>query len=202
MLMRTLYLSCGALAREFIALSRFYGWEDSVTIDCLPASWHNHPEKIVPALEKKIKAAKIKGIYDRIYILYGDCGTGGQLDDMLKREEVERIEGAHCYEFFATPSTFREICEKEPGTFFLTDYLTRHFDRLIIKGLGLDRHPELRDDYFGHYRKLVYLAQTEQVGLKDKAAKAAKQLGLEFEYRYDEYGDMANFLKEKQAWHN
>jgi len=201
MQMQTLYLACGALARELIDLSEAYGWQDSIKITCLPASWHNYPEKIAPALEKKIKQAKASGSYEKIFVLYGDCGTGGILDEMLQREQIERIQGAHCYEFFAGGPNFSKMVEEEPGTFFLTDYLTRHFDRLIIKGLGLDRYPQLQDSYFGNYRNLVYLAQKEDETLKSRAAKAAMRLGLSFEYRYCGYGDMETFVKGNQ-WHN
>lgn len=170
-------------------------------ITCLPASWHNHPEKITPGIQRKIQAAKASNRFDLIYVLYGDCGTGGQLDEMLREEKIERIPGAHCYEFFAGHLNFEKLAEEEPGTFFLTDYLTRHFDRLIIRGLGLDRHPELRDAYFGNYRRLVYLAQTQDERLRLKAEHGARRLGLDFVYRFHGYGEMQRFLEAKE-WHN
>jgi hypothetical protein len=135
-----------------------------------------------------------RGRYGRILVAYGDCGTGGLLDDVLREEGVERIAGPHCYQFFMGTADFQALAETEPGCFFLTDYLTRHFDRLIIEGLGLDRHPELRDDYFGNYTKLVYLAQTEDPGLQERAQRAAERLGLAYEYRLTAYGELADFM--------
>lgn len=188
---RTLVIACGALARELTQLVRLNRL-DHLDITCLPAIWHNHPEKIAPAVAAKIRAAK--GKYAGILCLYGDCGTGGELDLVLKAEGVERIDGAHCYGFFAGLAEFDAMMEEEPGTFFLTDYLVRHFDRLIIKGLGLDCFPHLRDDYFQNYRRVVYLAQTEDADLRARAEKAAARLGLAFETRFTGYGGMISFL--------
>ena len=188
---KTLVIACGALARELMALVRINRLEH-LTITCLPAIWHNHPEKIAPGVQAKIRAAR--GKYAEIFCLYGDCGTGGALDFVLAAEGVERIAGAHCYEFFAGTTNFAALMDEEPGSFFLTDYLVRHFDRLIIKGLGLDRFPHLRDDYFGNYRRVVYLAQTEDNALVSKAKVAAARLGLAFEMRFTGYGTMAPFI--------
>lgn len=188
---RALFIACGALARELVDLKRMTGWAE-LTITCLPAHWHNTPHKIVPGVLRKIRGAGAR--YDRIYVLYGDCGTGGELDRMLAAEGVERIPGPHCYQMFAGAEAFTRMTERDPGEFYLTDYLVRHFDRLIVKGLGLDRYPELLPDYFGHYTTLVYLAQTADSRLRNKAAKAAERLGLAFEYRHVGYGDMAGFV--------
>ena len=188
---KTLVIACGALARELVqvvAANRL----THLTITCLPAIWHNRPEKIPAGVRRKIRAAR--GKYDEILCLYGDCGTGGELDRVLAEEGVERIEGAHCYAFFAGVADFAAMMEDEVGTFFLTDYLARHFDRLIIKGLGLDRFPQLRDDYFRHYTRLVYLAQVEDAALVVKARAAAERLGLAFEMRVTGYGAMAPFV--------
>lgn len=193
----TLFIACGALAKEFMAIRDANGWGEQIQITCLPAIWHNRPEKIPEGVRRKIRAGRKK--YDRIFVLYGDCGTGGELDRVLEEEGVQRIEGPHCYQFFAGTSEFEKLVEEELGTFYLTDYLTRHFDRLIWQGLGLDRHPELRDAYFGHYRRLVYLAQVEDPALVEKARTAAERLGLEFEYRKTGYGEMAEFLKAKST---
>ena len=188
---KTLVIACGALAREFLAVVERNGWSN-LEITCLPAIWHNRPEKIPDGVRRKIRAAR--GRYDRIVVLYADCGTGGLLDQVLAEEGVERIAGPHCYEFFAGTKAFEEMMEAEIGSFFLTDYMVRHFDRLIIQGLGLDRRPELRDAYFGHYRKLVYLSQIEDPRLLAKAQGAAERLGLEFEHRHTGYGDLETFL--------
>lgn len=186
-----LIIACGALAREIVALIRANQWRH-MTIECLPAEWHNTPDKIPDGVRNKIRAAR--GRFARIFVAYADCGTGGQLDQVLNEEGVERIPGAHCYEFFAGAKTFAELSGAEPGTFYLTDFLAQHFDRLIYRGLGLDRHPQLMSDYFGNYRKLVYLAQMEEPRLIAKAQEAAKYLGLEFEYRFSGYGDLGQAL--------
>ena len=194
----TLVISCGALAREFLAVVERNGWSN-LEITCLPAIWHNRPEKIPEGVRRKIRAAR--GRYDRIVVLYGDCGTGGVLDQVLAEEGVERIQGPHCYEFYSGTKTFEEMMTAELGTFFLTDYMVRHFDRLIIQGLGLDRRPELRDAYFGNYRKLVYLSQMEDPRLLAKAKDAAERLDLAFEHRHTGYGGLEAFLAAQHQEH-
>jgi hypothetical protein len=191
----TLFIACGALAKEFVAVARVNKWGDAVQITCLPAIWHNRPEKIAPGVRRKIRAAR--GKFQNIFVLYGDCGSGGELDRVLAEEGIERIEGPHCYHFFAGAPLFDKLVEAEIGTFYLTDYLTRHFDRLIWKGLALDRHPELRDAYFGHYRKLVYLAQTQDEGLTEKAKRAAERLGLSFERHFTGMGEFRKFMEQR-----
>ena len=188
---KILIIACGALARELLHVARINRLEH-LTIACLPAILHNRPEKIAPLVQAKIRAARKK--FDRILCGYGDCGTGGELDRVLAAEGVERISGAHCYGFFAGTADFDALMDEEPGTFFLTDYLVRHFDRLVIKGLGLDRFPQLRDDYFRHYRRVVYLAQFADAGLQAKAEKVAARLGLAFEMRLTGLGGLAAFL--------
>jgi len=187
----TIVIACGALAREVLAVIEGQGLKD-IAITCLPAGWHNTPAKIPEGVRAKIRESR--GRYGRILVAYGDCGTGGLLDDVLREEGVERIAGPHCYQFFMGTADFQALAEAEPGCFFVTDYLARHFDRLIIEGLGLDRHPELRDDYFGNYTKLVYLAQTEDPGLQARAQRAAERLGLAYEYRFTAYGELAGFM--------
>jgi hypothetical protein len=187
----TLLIACGALAQEITALIRANGW-DHFAITCVPAQFHNRPEKIPPAVREKIHGAR--GKYDKILVVYGDCGSGGQLDDMLAEEGIERIAGPHCYQFYAGRADFEAMMDAEPGSFFLTDYLVRHFDLLIIQGLGLDRHPQLRDEYFGNYSKLIYLAQTEDDALVAQARAAAEKLGLTYEYRYTGYGELERFM--------
>jgi Protein of unknown function (DUF1638) len=188
----TLVIACGALAREMLAVAEQQGLAN-LAVTCLPAVWHNRPEKIAGGVRAKIREAK--GKYDRIFVAYGDCGTGGELDRVLAEEGVERIDGPHCYQFFAGAEAFAALMDAEPGSFFLTDYLARHFERVMIEGLGLDKHPELRDDYFGNYRKLVYLAQTEDADLTRRAEAAAKRIGLEFERRQTGYGELAGFMR-------
>ena len=186
-----LVIACGALAHEIVALRKLNNWPH-LTIQCLPAELHNRPEKIPAAVQEKIQANR--GRYASMFVAYGDCGTGGLLDAMLEQEQVERIPGAHCYEFFAGSSAFATLSDDEPGTFYLTDFLLRHFDRLVVHGLGIDRHPELMAVYFGNYRRLVYLAQLESPQLIEDARVAAKRLGLAFEYRFTGYGELAHSL--------
>lgn len=188
---RTLLIACGALAREIVELIRVNGWQH-LTVSCLPASWHNTPDKIPDGVRQRIQAARDK--FDRILVLYGDCGTGGLLDAVLAEEGVERIDGPHCYAFFAGEAVFDALAEAEVGTFYLTDYLARHFERLIIQGLGLDRHPQLLPLYFGNYKKLVYLAQTDDAELDARAAAAAERLGLAYQRHFTGYGGLGDFI--------
>lgn len=186
-----LVIACGALAREVQSVLSAGGL-DHVDITCLPAKWHNTPQKIVPALRQKIDQAK--DMYDCIVVAFGDCGTGGAIDALLKEKGIERIGGDHCYEMFAGTDVFQDFHAAEPGTFYLTDYLVRFFDTLIFKGLGLDRHPELRDMYFGNYRKLIYLAQTDNAELSQKAQEAAERLSLNYERHYTGFGLLGDFI--------
>ncbi|MBV9568411.1 MAG: DUF1638 domain-containing protein [Hyphomicrobiales bacterium] len=188
---KTLVIACGALAKELLAAIRLNRWSH-LAVTCLPAILHNRPERITEAVRGKIQANRER--YRRILCLYGDCGTGGQLDTMLAEEGVERIEGAHCYAFYAGLGAFEEMMEEEIGTFFLTDYLVRFFDRLVMEGLGLDRHPELLSDYFGNYRKLVWLTQAPNAGLERRAEAAAKTLGLPLERRETGLRGIEDFL--------
>ena len=186
-----LLICCGSLAREITALMRAHDWSH-MSITCLPAHIHNTPDKIPEAVRAKIHEAR--GTVDNILVLFSDCGTGGKLNDVLVEEGIEGIGGAHWYEIFAGKENFQALMDDEPGSFFLTDFLARHFDRLILAGLGLDRFPKLRDTYFGHYDKLVYLAQREDLELQEKARAAAKTLGLNYEMRLTGYGDYRDFL--------
>jgi hypothetical protein len=186
-----LIIACGALAREIAALRRMNQWT-ALDVRCLPAELHNRPERIAPAVRDEIRAQRDR--YRMIFVAYGDCGTAGQLDAVLEAEGVERIPGAHCYQFFAGAQVFDELCEAELGTFYLTDFLLRHFDRLVIRGLGLDRHPELAQDYFRHYRKLVYLAQTRVPSAVERAKQIAERMGFAFEHRFTGYGELGERL--------
>jgi len=188
---RVLVIGCGALARELVAVIDQAGLSN-VDLTCLPATLHNQPGGIPSAVRAKVRAARPR--YARIFIAYADCGTGGLLDAMLADEGVERLPGAHCYEFYAGSAAFAAMTDEEPGTFYLTDFLARNFERLVIVGLGLDRHPELLPTYFGNYRRLVYLAQTDDPALVVAARRAARRLGLTFDMRRTGYGDLATAL--------
>ena len=190
---RTLLIACGALAREALAVLEANRLEH-VELTCVSALLHNRPQKIPAAVREKIRDAKQR--YERILVLYGDCGTGGELDRVLAEEGVERIEGPHCYAFYAGLDAFDALAEAEPGTFYLTDFLARQFETLVIEGLGLDRHPELLPDYFGNYTRLLYLAQTDDPDLTAKAQAAAARLGLRFERRLTGLRGLADFVRE------
>jgi hypothetical protein len=191
--LKTLLIACGALAREVLALIDLNGWQH-MEIACLPAKLHNRPEQIPAAVRSKIRGARRH--YARILVLYGDCGTGGELDRVLAEEEIERIPGPHCYAFYRGLDRFLAEHDAEPCCFYLTDYLARHFETLVIRGLGLDRHPELLPLYFGNYQKLVYLAQSADPELERKAKAAALRLGLAYEQRCTGYGGLADFLRQ------
>lgn len=189
---RVLVLACGALAREILALlpkERF----PTVDLHCLPATLHNRPARIAPALRAAL--AERAGQYDRILVGYGDCGTGGELDKVVAEFGAERLPGPHCYAFFSGVAEFATREEADMRSFFLTDFLARHFDTLLWQGLGLDRHPELREAYFGQYEKVVFLAQTADAALTAAAQAAAARLGLGFERRVVGYGDLAPALQ-------
>jgi hypothetical protein len=198
-----LVIACGALAREIAALRRVNGWS-ALDVCYLPPQLHNRPERIAAAVQEQIHAQR--GRYQRIFVAYGDCGTGGGLDAMLRAEGVERIPGAHCYEFFASPQVFAALADAEPGTFYLTDFLVRHFEHLVTRSLGLDRHPELAPLYFGNYRRVVYLAQSPSEALLATAQSIAAQMGLEFKFQFTGYSGLASSLQdfvpraEPSAW--
>jgi hypothetical protein len=187
----TLLIACGALAREIAALKRANGW-NALDVRCLPAELHNRPERIAPAVRAAIRESRDQ--YAKIFVLYADCGTRGELDAVLKEEGIERLPGAHCYEFYATPPVFAQLAEAEPGTFYLTDFLLRHFERLVVKPLGLDRHPELANEYFRNYKKLVYLSQAPRPGALEEARRIAESFGFAFEHRFTGYGELGTRL--------
>ena len=189
---KLLVIACGALAREISALRDRYGWHH-LDMQCIDARLHNRPALIPERLRQKIRSNRSR--YDRIFVAYADCGTGGAIDRVIAEEGVDRLPGAHCYQFLAGAKRFAELAESEPGTFYLTDFLVRHFDKLVIRPLKLDTHPELRDAYFGNYEKLVYLSQTVDAGLKESAQHAAARLGLEFEHVHCGYGELERGLK-------
>jgi Protein of unknown function (DUF1638) len=178
-----LVIACGALASELRAVLNAQGLADAVDVTYLPANLHNRPERIVPELEPLLDRAAAQ---DRpVFIAYADCGTGGALDALLERHPgVTRLPGSHCYEFFSGTQQFTAMHEEEIGTFFLTDFLAKHFEPLLWQGLGLDRHPELRDMYFGNYKRVVLISQTENEAIVAMGLVAAQRLGLEFEHRH------------------
>ncbi|MCV6585753.1 MAG: DUF1638 domain-containing protein [Marinibacterium sp.] len=188
---RVLVIACGALAREILALIRQHGW-GHITLTCLPAILHNHPERITQAVQDAV--AEHRDSHDRIYVAYADCGTGGQLAAACDALGIEMIAGPHCYSFFEGNDRFAATAEDDLTTFYLTDFLARQFDAFVWKPLGLDRHPELREMYFGHYTKLVYQAQTDDPALTARAQDCATRLGLAFERRFTGYGDLATTL--------
>ncbi len=205
---RCLVVACGALAKEIVALrsqlalarsgsvsgpGALGSGEEVMTLQCLPAGFHNTPGKIAPAVEEILRDCAHE--FDSVFVAYGECGTGGALDDVLKRYGASRMTGAHCYEFYAGGDLYEQIIEEQIGSFFLTDYLVKNFDRLIITGLGLDRFPHLRDDYFGNYTQLVYLSQTKDAALLQKAFGAADRLGLELRHIHVGYGGLASELE-------
>jgi hypothetical protein len=185
-------IACGAIAREVLAIKEMNGL-GHIDLQCLPAIWHVTPQKIAPAMREKIAEARAEG-YNRIYIGYAECGTQGELDKICEEEGIERIAGPHCYAFFTGTEKFLRECEDEITAFYLTDLITRQFEAFIIEPLKLDKHPELRDMVFGNYTKIVYLAQTEDEALQNKAKWAADYLKLDYEYRFTGYGDLTSAL--------
>lgn len=189
---RVLLIGCGALAREILALKAVNGW-DGMDLTCLPAKLHNRPQLIPEAVRAKVREGRAEG-YASIFVVYADCGTGGLLDKVCGEEGVERVAGPHCYAFYDGLEAFSEHSENELRAFYLTDFLARQFDAIVWKGMGLDRHPELLRMYFGNYRKVIYLAQTDDAALTEAARAGADKLGLEFERRFTGYGDLAAAL--------
>ena len=192
--MATALIACGALAREVLALKEKHGWEADVL--GVPAMLHFRPDKIPNAVRERIAAVRVN--YDRVVVVYGDCGTSGALDKLLAAEGVERVAGPHCFEMYANGG-FEQIMADQPGTFFFTDYLVQSFDHLVIEELGLDRFPELRDDYFGNYTRAVYLAQTANPDLRARAQWAADYLKLPLEVKHTGYGALESRLVDLMA---
>jgi len=187
-----LVIACGALAREVQAALDLNGL-GHVRLTCLPAILHNRPERIPEAVRAAIRENRPQ--YRRIAVAYADCGTGGLLDRVCAEEGVARIPGPHCYAFYSGTEAFLAREDADMDAFFLTDFLARQFDAFVVEPLGLDRHPELRDIYFGHYRRLVYLAQIDDAELDTRARAAAERLGLPYERRFTGLGDLAPFVR-------
>ena len=189
---KVLVIACGAIARELVRVKKLNQW-DHIEFQCLPPELHNKPELIPVAVRAKIESQAT--LYEKIFVAYADCGTGGALDEVLIEYGIERIAGAHCYEFFTGSEQFHAIAEAEPGSFYLTDFLTRHFERLVIKSLGMDRLPQLKPIYFGNYKRVVYLAQTELEDLQTMARQHAQFLDLDYEYHYCGETPLSNALE-------
>lgn len=189
-----LILACGALAREIRDIGRLHQL-DNITLECLPASLHMTPDRIPDAVRTRLERAR--GRYDRILLGYADCGTGGELVDICAEfsatdTPTQMMPGAHCYQFFAGHDTFLAMHDDDPTAFYLTDYLVKHFERLIMGDLGINDHPELLDMYFGNYTRLVYLAQTTDPVLDMKAEAAAARLGLGYSRVATGYGELVS----------
>lgn len=190
---RILLIACGALAHEVLALIKINGWTH-MDLQCLPAKLHLYPDKITAEVTKAVE--EFRSAYEKIFILYADCGTGGLLQEKCKELGVVMLEGPHCYSFFESNAVFAEHLDTEFTAFYLTDFLVRQFDAFVWKPMGLDRYPQLRYMYFGNYTKLVYQAQTNDPALDAKAEDCARRLGLAYERRFTGYGDLASAMTE------
>jgi hypothetical protein len=191
---KTALIACGALAREVLALKARHAWQ--VDVLALPSLLHNEPDRIPGSVQQRIRQAR--ETYERVIVVYGDCGTGGMLDRLLAKEGVERVAGPHCYEMYAN-GTYERLMAEAPGTYFLTDYLVQSFDHLVLEGLGLVVYPELRDEYFRNYTRVVYLAQRNDPALVERAQWAADSLGLPLEVHQTGYGKLETRLQELLA---
>ncbi|MEP0944112.1 MAG: DUF1638 domain-containing protein [Rhizobiaceae bacterium] len=185
-------IGCGMIAREILTITDQLGLEN-IDLKCLPAMWHHYPDKIAPGVDAAIHKAKDEG-FKNIFVAYADCGTGGHLDAVCRKHSVERIAGPHCFSFYMGNDQFEDQADDLLTSFFMTDFLARHFQTFLVKPLGLDRHPELRDMYFGNYTRMLYIAQTDDKELTDNAKRAAEFLGLEYEKRLTGYGDLSTSL--------
>ncbi len=186
-----LIIGCGALAHEVREIIKLNDW-DNVRLQCLNADLHNKP-KILPAKIKESIDSNINN-YSKIFLAYADCGTGGLIDLILKDYDIERLDGAHCYEFYSGSSVFEELSEKEIGTFYLTDFLVKNFDRLVVDGLGIQKYPALKEEYFKNYKNVVYLAQKQDNVLESKARECADYLNLEFSALFTGLNKLENQL--------
>jgi len=186
---KTLIIACGALSHEIVGLIRFNNWTH-LELTCLPAYWHHTPDKIPEGLRNKIR--QNRDLYQKIYVMYGDCGTWGQVDAVCREEGAERIEGPHCFSFLMGNKDFDQYTENDITTFYLTDFFCRYFDKFVWESLGLDRREDMVDFVFGNYKKLIYIAQTDDAELRKQAEGIARRLKLEYEYRFTGYGDMEN----------
>ena len=195
---RVLIIACGALAREITELKRSYGW-NHLRIKCIDARLHNRPDEIPRRVQALIRENRAS--FEHIFVAYANCGAGVMLDRVLREEGVERLPGAHCYELYGGREHFAALSSAEPGTFYLTDFLVRHFDRLVIEPLRLDEHPELRDAYFGNYTRVVYLSQNRNADFLNAAEVAAARLSLPFEHVHCGFGELdAELAQRVSRW--
>lgn len=192
MSVKVLVIACGAIVQELLRIREMNQW-NHIEFQCLPAALHNTPDRIPAAVKAKIESTASR--YNKVFVAYADCGTGGMLDRVLDQYQIERIPGAHCYEFYAGSREFHRLAEAEPGTFYLTDFLVRQFERLVVQGLGLEQRPQLMPVYFHNYKRVVYLAQTEAEELQAMAKKQAGYLGLKYSYRFYGYEPLSIILK-------
>lgn len=190
---KLLVIACGMIAREILAAKQQLNL-DHLELTCLPAEYHFYPDRIAPAMDAAIVKAKADG-FKHIFVGYADCGTGGLLDNICEKHGVERMAGPHCFGFYQGMNAYAKVAEDDMMSFYMTDFLCRQFDAFFMKPLGLDRHPELIQDYFGNYEKLIYLAQTEDPELEKVAQAAARMLGLAYERRFTGYGDLPSSLQ-------
>jgi hypothetical protein len=185
-------IACGALAAEVAGIARRRGW--SVDVHPISALLHNRPERIAPALEASLSSIRDRG-YDSIAVVYGDCGSYGAIDSVLEDAGVPRLDGENCYDVFARDEV-RDALAEQPGTYFLTDFLARTFERTVVRELGLDRYPELRDAYFGNYTRVIWLAQRPTGATRTAAERAAARIGLPLEIRPVGGGGLERRLEE------
>jgi len=190
-------IACGMIAREILAVNEQLGF-DHIDLKCLPAEYHHHPERIAPEMDKAIIQARQEG-FENIFVGYADCGTGGELDRVCAKHGVERIAGTHCFSFYMGNGHYEKADGEYLTTFFITDFLARHFEAFMKRPLGLDRHPELLEIYFANYTRALYIAQTKDADLERKAREAATFMGLEYEYRYTGYGDLKTEIMARAA---
>lgn len=184
-----LVLACGALARELEAAFKVNG-VSNVKVEYLSAALHNRPERICEMLRTRL--ASVRRSFDRVFLGYADCGTGGEIDSVCAEFDAQRLPGAHCYEFYLPPGAFNALHDEEPGSFYLTDFLATHFDRLVVETLGIEKHPELLDIYFANYKRVVFISQAGSVKASTAAASAARRLGLPLktiEAGWGQFGD-------------
>lgn len=194
---KVLVIACGMIAREVLAVKEKLGL-DHLELTCLPAEFHYRPARIAPAMDAAIEKARAEG-FRHIFVGYGDCGTGGMLDRVCEKHGVERMAGPHCFAFYQGMDAFAAVEEKDMMSFYMTDFLCRHFDAFFIRPLMLDKHPELARDFFGNYEKVVYLAQTDDPALEAVAKDCARMLGLAYEKRRTGYGDLEPALARTAA---
>ena len=188
---QSLIIACGALSHEILHLIRLNGW-NHLELTCLPAYWHHRPELIPAGLRKKIRAHRDQ--YEHIYVMYGDCGTFGEVDRVVAEEGAERIAGPHCFSFLMGNDAFEAYTDDDITTFYLTDFFCRYFDKFVWEALGLDRREDMADFVFANYEKVIYIAQTDDAELRIKAEGIARKLGLAYEYRFTGYGDMGTAM--------